>query len=146
MKKKIYHWQPELSMAIIYWSCTFGILFISLILTLENTRPYLTSNIVLVIFFLFFALGLNRYFKIGDDDLFIHALLPRRRKKVPLNSISTIRVGPKSLEIYSTALKEGSQLFIMTKKSKHAFIESLNKHSKIIGEIIYDENQKIGKH
>lgn len=146
MKKKIYHWQPELSMAIIYWSCTFGILFISLILTLENTRPYLTSNIVLGIFFLFFALGLNRYFKIGDDDLFIHALLPRRRKKVSLNSISTISVGPKSLEISSRELKEGSQLFIMTKKNKEAFVEELKKHPKINCEINYDKNQEMNQY
>lgn len=146
MKKKIYHWQPELSTAIIYWSCTFGILFISLILTLENTRPYLTSNIVLVFFFVFLVLGLNRYFVIGDDDLFIHALLPKRRTKVPLKSITTIYVGPKSLEIYSPVLKEGSQLFIMTKKNKSAFIQHLKSHSSISCEIICDENQKMGKH
>ncbi len=50
MKKQKFYWQPELASTIIYWSCTFCILFISLILALENNGPYLISNLVMVPF------------------------------------------------------------------------------------------------
>ncbi|GGC80569.1 EbsA family protein [Enterococcus wangshanyuanii] len=125
MKKRVYHWQPELSTAIIYWSCTFGILFLSLILMLEHTRPYLTSNIVLGVFFFFALLGLNRYFILKNDQLIVHALLPIRRKKISVQAIEAIFVGPKSIKIVSTEFKEGSQLYIMTKKTKAAFISQI---------------------
>jgi len=146
MKKKVYHWQPELSTAIIYWSCTFGILFLSLILTLEHTRPYLTSNIVLGIFFFFTLLGCNRYFMIENEQLIVHALLPIRRKKITLSAIEMIRVGPKCIEISSIEFKEGTQLFIMTKKNKHAFIQSMKQQCSLTAQIIDDPLLTIGKH
>ncbi|MCA5012914.1 MULTISPECIES: EbsA family protein [unclassified Enterococcus] len=125
MKKRVYHWQPELSTTIIYWSCTFGILFLSLILMLEHTRPYLVSNIVLGVFFFFALLGLNRYFILKADQLIIHALLPIRRRKIKVQTIEAIFVGPKSIKIISSEFKEGSQLYIMTKKTKAAFISQI---------------------
>ncbi len=146
MKKKVYHWQPELSTAIIYWSCTFGILFLSLILTLEHTRPYLTSNIVLGIFFFFTFLGCNRYFMIENEQLIVHALLPIRRKKITLSAIEMIRVGPKCIELSSTEFKEGTQLFIMTKKNKQAFIQSMKQQRSLTAQIIDDPLLTIGKH
>ncbi|EOI00557.1 hypothetical protein UAY_01660 [Enterococcus moraviensis ATCC BAA-383] len=146
MKKKVYHWQPELSTAIIYWSCTFGILFLSLILTLEYTRPYLTSNIVLGIFFLFTFLGYNRYFIIEDKWLIIHALLPVRRKKITVSAIETIRVGPKCIEIKSSDFKEDTQMFIMRKKTKLAFIEAIKQHELLSAKIIDDPELTIVKH
>lgn len=146
MKKRVYHWQPELSTAIIYWSCTFGILCLSLILTLEHTRPYVTSNIVLGIFIFFTLLGCNRYFIIDGEYLIVHALLPMRRKKIALSAIEVIRVGPKCIELNSLEFKEGTQMFIMTKKNKNAFIESIKQHESFKATIIDDPNLTIGKH
>ncbi|EOH98672.1 hypothetical protein UAW_01268 [Enterococcus haemoperoxidus ATCC BAA-382] len=146
MKKRVYHWQPELSTAIIYWSCTFGILFLSLILTLEHTRPYLISNIVLGLFFFFAFLGCNRYFMIEDEFLIVHALLPMRRKKITLPSIEMIRVGPKCIEIKSSEFKENTQMFIMTKKNKTAFLESIKQNSFFTATVIDDPELTIGKH
>ncbi|MGX7139203.1 hypothetical protein RV15_GL000838 [Enterococcus silesiacus] len=146
MKKRVYHWQPELSTAIIYWSCTFGILFLSLILTLEHTRPYLISNIVLGIFFFFVLLGHNRYFIIDDEHLIVHALLPIRRKKITLSTIEMIRVGPKCIEMTSTGFKENTQMFIMTKKNKTAFIASLKRQALFTAKIIDDPELTICKH
>ncbi len=42
--KKIIRWQPEWAQTIIYWSLSLIILFFSLILSLENTRPYWKST------------------------------------------------------------------------------------------------------
>ncbi|MGX7243263.1 EbsA family protein [Enterococcus quebecensis] len=146
MKKRVYHWQPELSTAIIYWSCTFGILFLSLILTLEHTRPYMTSNIVLGIFFLFAVLGFNRYFIIENESLIVHTLLPVRRKKITLATIELIRIGSNCIELTSTELRGDTQLFIMTKKNKMAFIESIKKQKLFTGKIVDDPELKIGRH
>ncbi len=70
MKRKLY-WQPEAATAIIYWSFTMMILFISLILSLENTRPYWKSNLVLAVFFFFVWLGIHRSMFIRNDLLLI---------------------------------------------------------------------------
>ena len=70
MKRKLY-WQPEAATAIIYWSFAMMILFISLILSLENTRPYWKSNLVLAVFFFFVWLGIHRSMLIRNDLLLI---------------------------------------------------------------------------
>lgn len=70
MKRKLY-WQPEAATAIIYWSFTMMILFISLILSLENTRPYWKSNLVLAVFCFFVWLGIHRSMLIRNDLLLI---------------------------------------------------------------------------
>lgn len=51
MARKFY-WQPELSIAIIYWSTTFTFFFLGFILTLEKSNVYWKS--LLAFFFLFF--------------------------------------------------------------------------------------------
>ncbi len=70
MKRKLY-WLPEAATAIIYWSFAMMILFISLILSLENTRPYWKSNLVLAVFFFFVWLGIHRSMLIRNDLLLI---------------------------------------------------------------------------
>lgn len=145
MKKKFYRWQPEVSVTIIYWSCTFAILFLSLILTLEHTKPYLASNIVLCIFFFFVFLGTNRYFLVGSKSLIIHAILPLNRKKISFQSINEIKVGTKGIKIYSNLFDEQAQIFIMNKKTKQNFLEEMKKIANGKIEITYDENLKMLK-
>ncbi|MBP1044722.1 EbsA family protein [Enterococcus sp. BWM-S5] len=146
MKQKKYHWQPELSMAIISWSCTFAILFMSLILTLEYTRPYLVSNIVLAVFFVFALLGLNRYFKLSEQGVVIHYLLPIRKKRLRFERIQTIIVGTKSIKIVSDDFSSGSSMFIMPKKQRDGLIEALNKETSFSGKVIYDDQLKLGEY
>ena len=145
MKKKIYRWQPEVSVSIIYWSCTFAILFLSLILTLEHTKPYLASNIVLCIFFFFVYLGANRYFLIGSENLIIHALLPINRKEISFQSIKEIKVGKKGIKMYANSFDEQAQLFLMTKRTKEKFVEEIKKLEISEITISYDENLKMLK-
>lgn len=145
MKKRIYRWQPEVSVTIIYWSCTFAILFLSLILTLEHTKPYLASNIVLCIFFFFVYIGISRYFLIGSEKLIIHALLPINRKEIPFQSIKEIKVGTKGIKVYSNFFDEQAQLFLMNKKTKQKFLEEIKKVANQNIMISYDKNLKMLK-
>ncbi|MBL1230460.1 EbsA family protein [Enterococcus sp. BWB1-3] len=145
MKQKKYFWQPELSMTIIYWSCTFAILFMSLILSLENTKPYLVSNIVMVVFFIFVFLGIKRYFKLTEKSIMIQYLLPFYKKELSFEEISTIKVGIKSIEINSTRLSSKPKLFIMTKKQKEQLIEVLKEERAFQDKIIYDDQLKLGE-
>lgn len=145
MKKKIYRWQPEMSVTIIYWSCTFAILFLSLILTLEHTKPYLASNIVLCVFFFFVYLGLNRYFLITSENLMIHSLLPVNRQKISIQLIQKIKVGTKGIKIYSNSFEEQAQLFMMNKKTKQKFVEEIKKVANQKIEIYYDNHLKMLK-
>ena len=57
-----YHWQPELSWAIIYWSLSLTPMFIGLALLYERVQ---ISTAIFVMFFLFILLlgiGFHRYF------------------------------------------------------------------------------------
>ena len=145
MKQKKYFWQPELSMTIISWSCTIAILFMSLILSLEYTRPYLVSNIVMVVFFVVAALGINRYFKITKDSICIHFLLPFHKKELSVHRIRLIKVGTKSIEIDSSQFSSGSKIYIMTKKQKNAFIGALKDMEMFQDKIVYDDQLKVGE-
>ncbi len=98
MKRKLY-WQPEAATAIIYWSFTMMILFISLILSLENTRPYWKSNLVLAVFFFFVWLGIHRSMLIRNDLVLIryarlwkksHISLPEIEKWQIINRLISI--------------------------------------------------------
>jgi hypothetical protein len=139
MKKKAYRWQPELSITIICWSSIFAILFVSLILSLEYTRPYLVSNVVLVFFFLFGYLGIRRQFVLHSKQLIIKTMLPFHDKIIPYSSITKVVYGKKSLEIYSDYFTEGSKLFLMRQKTKQAFIEELKKN-KILQANIHEDS------
>ena len=74
MKRKLY-WQPEAATAIIYWSFAMMILFISLILSLENTRPYWKKQPRFSRLFLFVWLGIHRSMLIRNDLLLIRYAL-----------------------------------------------------------------------
>ena len=105
MKKQKFYWQPELASTIIYWSCTFCILFISLILALENNGPYLISNLVMVPFFVFAYLGIARSFNMTETSLIVRDVLWFRKKALPLSQIEKVTYNEKRIEIFSSEFK-----------------------------------------
>lgn len=125
MKKQKFYWQPELASTIIYWSCTFCILFISLILALENNGPYLISNLVMVPFFVFAYLGIARSFNMTETSLIVRDVLWFRKKALPFSQIEKVTYNEKSIEIFSSEFKEGSKVFLMKKKTIPLFLEAL---------------------
>lgn len=145
MNKKIYRWQPELATTIIYWSCTFSILFISLILTLEHTKPYSVSTIFLLFFFFFFYLGFNCYFTITNQQLVICTFSFLKKKSIHLHSIEKIKIGNNCIEITSNDFKNKNRLFIMSNKNKDLFVKSLKQNKSFVAPIIEDKHLKIGE-
>lgn len=132
MKRKRYFFQPELSLAIIYWSITFFILFLSLILTLEKTHPYLKSNMIMIIFFGLVLFGLYRFFTLSTEGIWEHPFLFRKKlfTKKDLKKVSVVKLG---ICLQLTSGK--NKLYVMTKKQKTRFLADLKE---ILPEIIIE--------
>ncbi|HGA1267642.1 TPA: EbsA family protein, partial [Streptococcus suis] len=62
-----YHWQPDLSWAIIYWSLTFTPIFIGMALLLEKLQVSRLFILLVSLFAVLVVLGLHRYFEIKDE-------------------------------------------------------------------------------
>lgn len=61
-----YHWQPELSFSIIYWSIAFVPIFIGLSLLYERTDIPSQVFVLFAIFIILVGIGLQRYFIIDE--------------------------------------------------------------------------------
>ena len=127
-----YHWQPDLSMLITYWSLSVIPVFIGLALMYESSS---IPTVVLFSFFLFMALlavGVHRYFTIYDDGILrIITANPLTPIKVPISSIEKVEVTKNSIKLI---FNDGSRsrTFCMRKWPKKYFINALalNDHFK----------------
>lgn len=63
-----YHWQPELSWSIIYWSITFIPIFLAMSLYREQVSVPWVGLTFIAIFLIFVGLGFHRYFIFGEDN------------------------------------------------------------------------------
>lgn len=119
---KRYHWQPELSVAIIYWSVTLIILFYSLTLSLENTRPYWKSNLVMTFFFIFLAIGCLRWLRLQADHIQVHYSRFWLNHQVYYRDMQKVKFSKNALEFYY----QGRQYhFMFRKKTLEALETSL---------------------
>ena len=95
-----YHWQPDLSVLVTYWSIAVIPVFIGLALMYESSS---VPTLVLFSFFLFMALlaiGIHRYFTIYDDGILrIITANPFTPIKVKIESIEKIEVNKKSIKL-----------------------------------------------
>ena len=90
-----YHWQPDLSILVTYWSIAVIPVFIGLALMYESSS---VPTLVLFSFFLFMvllAIGVHRYFTIYEDgilrimfsDVLIQKTAPKLRKQSSMQSM-----------------------------------------------------------
>ncbi|NBA61131.1 MULTISPECIES: EbsA family protein [Enterococcus] len=114
MKKNI-RWQPETAQSIIYWSSTFIILFLSLILSLENTRPYWKSNILMGVFFIFLLLGLRRSLVLKKEAIKIKYAAFWRDREIPIDQIKDVHVQKRKLSLTIEKNKEPFVIFVKRK-------------------------------
>ena len=135
-----YHWQPDLSMLITYWSLSVIPVFIGLALMYESSS---IPTVVLFSFFLFMALlavGVHRYFTIYDDGfLRIITANPLTPIKVPISSIVKVEVTKNSIKLI---FNDGSRsrTFCMRKWPKKYFINALALNDHFKGEIELTDN------
>ena len=135
-----YHWQPDLSMLITYWSLSVIPVFIGLALMYESSS---IPTVVLFSFFLFMALlavGVHRYFTIYDDGfLRIITANPLTPIKVPISSIEKVEVTKNSIKLI---FNDGSRsrTFCMRKWPKKYFINALALNDHFKGEIDLTDN------
>jgi hypothetical protein len=119
-----YHWQPELSMSIIFWSITFTPLFISLSMLYERVK---VNDILpfLVFFAVMLIIGLHRYFEILPDKtkLRIHGFYGRGRT-TNIAEISKISVFKNGI-ILTTRLWPQGKIFYMRHWPKKYFVDAL---------------------
>ncbi|MGT2681713.1 EbsA family protein [Streptococcus porci] len=129
-----YHWQPELSWSLIYWSLTFMPIFIGLSLLYEKTDVPLAFFIMIAVFGTLFGLGLHRYFIIGEDGrLEIVDSQFWKKTFVPIADISKIEVTKTTL---SLVLKNGqTKRYSMRKWPKKYFLDALVINPDFVGEV-----------
>ena len=135
-----YHWQPDLSMLITYWSLSVIPVFIGLALMYESSS---IPTVVLFSFFLFMALlavGVHRYFTIYDDGILrIITANPLTPIKVPISSIEKVEVTKNSIKLI---FNDGSRsrTSCMRKWPKKYFINALALNDYFKGEIELTDN------
>jgi len=135
-----YHWQPDLSMLITYWSLSVIPVFIGLALMYESSS---IPTLVLFSFFLFMAMmavGVHRYFTIYDDGILrIITANPFTPIKVPISSIDKVEVTKNSIRLIFND-KSRSRTFCMRKWPKKYFINALALNDHFKGEIELTDN------
>lgn len=124
--KKTIRWQPEPAQLIIYWSFTFIILFASLIMALENTRPYLGSNLVLGVFFFLILIGLRRGGRFTEEGVKVYRTFFWKDSFFPFETIEKLVFSNKQLKIF-IAGEASPQVYVplWRKKTQEKLISEL---------------------
>lgn len=89
MERKFY-WQPELSIAIIYWSCTFICLFLGFILALEKSTIHWKSYLAFSLFFILVLLSRRRFIQFSSTSIKVSYLLHWKTTTVLYSEIERI--------------------------------------------------------
>lgn len=131
-----YHWQPELSFFVIYWSLAFIPIFISMALLLENTKISKSSLSFFFVFIVLFGIGIHRYFVISDekDEFLVYSSIPGLPRKHPISGISRIDISKHTLKIFSKNWPNG-KIFYMKKWTKKYFLDALVSNKYFMGEV-----------
>ncbi|MBA2795017.1 membrane protein [Streptococcus porcinus] len=133
-----YHWQPELSWSIIYWSIAISPIFIGLSLLYENTN---IPRRVFVLFFIFIVLvgiGLHRYFLIEEGGILkIVSLRFLGPQKLAIADITKVEVTKSTVTICTS---DKNYLFYMRKWPKKYFLDALVINPYFKGEVVLVDN------
>ncbi|KXT77058.1 Pore forming protein ebsA [Streptococcus sp. DD10] len=130
-----YHWQPEFSVLVTYWSLSVIPIFIGLALMYESSS---VSMLVLFFLFLFMALlglGVHRYFTIYDNGtLRIITANPFTQMDIEIASIEKVEVTKTAITIFQKG-KEKGRTFCMRKWPKKYFVNALALNPYFKGEV-----------
>ncbi|GGE27970.1 EbsA family protein [Streptococcus himalayensis] len=130
-----YHWQPDVSILVVYWSLSLIPIFVGLSLMYESSR---IPTLVLFSFFLFMlllGLGVHRYFTIYEDGMLgIITANPFTPKKIAIASIKKVEVTKTSITLFLDG-KEKGRTFCMRKWPKKYFVNALALNEHFQGEV-----------
>ncbi|MGT2934894.1 EbsA family protein [Streptococcus castoreus] len=133
-----YHWQPELSWSIIYWSIAFAPIFIGLSLLYERTEIPSRVFVLFAIFAVLVGIGLHRYFIIEKNGVLrIISFKLFGPHKLIISSITKVEVTKSTLTIF---VGEKNYLFYMRKWPKKYFLDALAVNPYFKGEVILLDN------
>lgn len=137
--KERYHWQPELSLAVIYWSMALIPALLSLILIFEHSRATKLIFGGFIITLMMTGLGCRRYFTIGQtDQLTISDFNPLNKTSLPISSITKLEISKYRLSLWLTGGKK--KTVFMRKWPKKYFIDALVIHPDFRGEVELNDN------
>ncbi|MBF8808007.1 MAG: EbsA family protein [Enterococcus lacertideformus] len=128
--KKIIRWQPEWAQTIIYWSLSMILLFFSLILSLENTRPYWKSNLVLGIFLVFLFLGYRRSFILSTHSIKIRYAAFWKDQIIKVQDIDEVLLAKHGIKVKFVGKKEPT-IYLMQKNKQSFFLTYLHENELI---------------
>ncbi|MCP1639103.1 EbsA family protein [Streptococcus gallinaceus] len=129
-----YHWQPELSWSIIYWSAALSLFFIGLSMLFEKLQLSRSILGLFGIFVLLALVGLHRYFVIEDENLEIASVNLFAIKKIPIKEIEKVSVTYLSIELFCRQYPNG-KIFYMRKWPKKYFVNALALNPHFGGEV-----------
>lgn len=130
-----YHWQPDLSILIVYWSLSLIPIFVGLSLMLESSRIPMAVLFFLCLFMVLLGIGVHRYFTIYEDGMLgIITVNPFTPSKVPIASIRKVEVTKTSVTFFFGG-KEKGRTFCMRKWPKKYFINALALNPYFKGEV-----------
>lgn len=132
-----YHWQPELSLTLIYWCLSITPIFISLALLYENTKISKSSFLLFIVFIVLVWIGFQRYFEISEekDLLLSRGLVPGYSGKTVISSIKKIEISKRAIVIYVEGQDKG-KIFYMRKWPKKYFVDTLTTNDYFQGEVV----------
>jgi len=135
-----YHWQPDLSILVIYWSLSVIPIFIGLSLMYESSD---VPTLVLFFLFLFMVLlgvGIHRYFTIYDNGILrIITANPFTPSKIDISTIRKVAVTKTSITLFFDG-KEKGRTFCMRKWPKKYFVNDLALNKYFKGEVELVDN------
>ena len=135
-----YHWQPDISILVIYWSLSVIPIFIGLSLMYESSD---VPTVVLFLLFLFMVLlgvGVHRYFTIYENGILrIITANPFTPSKIEIAKIRKIAVTKTSIPLYIEG-KEKGRTFCMRKWPKKFFVNDLALNKYFKGEVELVDN------
>lgn len=135
-----YHWQPELSIFIIYWSFVMTPFLVYFIL--RNEQIKIPNSFLFILFFcsLFIILGFRRYFIIEEGgNLRIVSANPFNSCLIDIASIDKIEVTYSSITIFSDKFPKG-RTFYMRKWPKKYFINAIVLEPNFKGQVILTDH------
>ncbi|MEG0254625.1 MAG: EbsA family protein [Vagococcus sp.] len=132
-KIHVFRYQPDLSGAVIYWSMTFVLFFISMIGLLEQQgRINIFSVATFIVFLIFGYTGTKRKMILTNEQLKVSAILKKNSYQIDLNNIVKVSVGSHGITILT---KENEFAYIMFSKAKTSFVHYLKQEELFTGTI-----------